>query len=59
MFHGFTGSKIEAHRFFVKLARSLSDSGFIILRFDFRCSGDSDGEFEDITLPRGVDTLHG
>lgn len=54
MFHGFTGNKSEAHRLFVHVARSLCDSGFIVLRFDFRGSGDSDGDFEDTTLPREV-----
>ncbi len=54
MFHGFTGNKSEAHRLFVHIARSLSSSGFIVLRFDFRGSGDSDGEFEDVTLPGEV-----
>lgn len=51
MFHGFTGNKTEAHRLFVHLARNLCDSGFVVLRFDFRGSGDSDGEFEDMTVP--------
>ncbi|MBS7648674.1 MAG: alpha/beta fold hydrolase [Candidatus Bathyarchaeia archaeon] len=54
MFHGFTGNKSEAHRLFVNVARSLSNSGFIVLRFDFRGSGDSDGDFEDMTLPGEV-----
>ncbi|MCX8161494.1 MAG: alpha/beta fold hydrolase [Candidatus Bathyarchaeota archaeon] len=54
MFHGFTGNKIEAHRLFVHVARSLCDSGFIVFRFDFRGSGDSDGDFEDMTLPGEV-----
>jgi len=50
MFHGFTGNKTEAHRLFVHVARALSEYGFIVLRFDFRGSGDSDGEFEDMTV---------
>ena len=54
MFHGFTGNKVEAHRFFIHVARSLCSSGFVVLRFDFRGSGDSDGEFEDMTLPDEV-----
>ncbi|MEM2740233.1 MAG: alpha/beta fold hydrolase [Candidatus Bathyarchaeia archaeon] len=54
MLHGFTGNKTEAHRLFVHVARSLCNSGFIVLRFDFRGSGDSDGEFEDMTLPGEV-----
>jgi len=54
MFHGFTGNKTEAHRLFVQVARGLCKSGFTVLRFDFRGSGDSDGEFEDMTLPGEV-----
>jgi len=54
MFHGFTGNRTEAHRLFVQVARRLSKSGFIVLRFDFRGSGDSDGEFEDMTVPDEV-----
>jgi len=54
MFHGFTGNRTEAHRFFVYVARALCDSGFVVLRFDFRGSGDSDGEFEDMTVPGEV-----
>ena len=51
MFHGFTGNKTEAHRLFVHIARNLCDAGFTVLRFDFRGSGDSDGEFDDMTVP--------
>ncbi|MEM1507507.1 MAG: alpha/beta fold hydrolase [Candidatus Bathyarchaeia archaeon] len=54
MFHGFTGNRSEAHRLFVQIARGLSSYGFIVLRFDFRGSGDSDGDFEDMTLPEEV-----
>ena len=38
-FHGFTGTKVEPHRIFVKTARELSAIGFYALRFDFRGSG--------------------
>jgi len=54
MFHGFTGHKSEAHRFFIHVARALCNAGYIVLRFDFRGSGDSDGEFEDMTVPEEV-----
>ena len=49
-YHGCTGSKVEDHWLFVKLARVLSRSGFMVLRFDFRYSGDSEGNFEGMTL---------
>ena len=54
MFHGFTGNKSEAHRLFVQFARNLCNAGFVVLRIDFRGSGDSEGEFEEMTLPGEV-----
>jgi esterase/lipase len=50
MFHGFTGHKSETHRLFVRIARALCSAGFVVLRFDFRGSGDSDGDFEEMTV---------
>lgn len=50
LMHGFTGHKGEAHRMFVKLARRLAAQGIAALRFDFRGSGDSEGEFEEVTV---------
>ncbi|MCR4403349.1 MAG: alpha/beta hydrolase [Firmicutes bacterium] len=51
LFHGFTGTKVERHRIFVKTAEALAREGIVALRFDFRGSGDSEGDFEDMTLP--------
>ncbi len=48
--HGFTGTKVEAHRMFVKLSRRLAQKGIASLRFDYRGSGDSAGESEDMTI---------
>ena len=50
MCHGFTGHKVESHRIFVKTARALAQSGLAALRFDFRGSGDSAGEFDEMTV---------
>lgn len=50
MFHGFGGQKVEAHRSFVKMAERLAANGIVTLRFDFRCSGDSEGNFEEMTF---------
>jgi hypothetical protein len=50
MCHGFTGSKSEAHRLFVNAARDFCEHGIAVLRFDFRGSGDSAGEFREMTV---------
>ena len=50
LLHGFTGTKAEAHRMFVKISRTLAEHGIASLRFDFRGSGDSAGNFEDMTI---------
>ena len=49
-FHGFTGTKVEPHRIFVKTARELAAIGFYGLRFDFRGCGDSEGDFTEMTI---------
>ena len=50
LLHGFTGTKVESHRMFVKMARVLCGAGMVVLRFDFRGSGDSAGEFSTMTI---------
>lgn len=50
MLHGFTGHKIEPHRLFVKAARRFASEGILTLRFDFRGCGESEGDFEDLTI---------
>jgi len=47
LWHGFTGTRVEPHRLFVKAARRLASEGIIAARFDFVGSGDSDGDFVD------------
>ncbi|MFZ0962973.1 MAG: alpha/beta fold hydrolase [Terriglobia bacterium] len=49
-FHGFKGSRTEAHVMFVKCSRALAQAGIASLRFDFYGSGESDGEFREMTL---------
>ncbi len=50
MLHGFTGHKAESHFLFTKTARALTDAGFACLRFDFTGSGDSEGDFKNMTI---------
>ena len=50
IFHGFGGNKMGPHFTFVKLSRILADNGFASIRFDFAGSGESDGEFINMTL---------
>jgi len=54
MCHGFTGHKAEAHRLFVTAARDFADNGLAVLRFDFRGSGDSSGDFSQMTVSREI-----
>lgn len=49
--HGWSGNLLGVwNAFFVKAARSFAKNGFAVLRFDFRGSGNSEGEFEDQTI---------
>lgn len=48
--HGLAGHKIGKHRMYVQLAECLSHVGIASFRFDFRGSGDSEGEFGEMTL---------
>ena len=52
--HGFTGMRLEAHFLFVKMSRALERAGFASLRFDFRGSGESEGEFREMTVETEV-----
>jgi pimeloyl-ACP methyl ester carboxylesterase len=49
-FHGFTGDRMESHWLFVKCSRALARAGIASLRFDFYGSGESEGEFGEVTL---------
>ncbi|MCH3964429.1 MAG: alpha/beta hydrolase [Clostridium sp.] len=55
IFHGFTGHKMGPHFIFVKLSRMLADRGIASVRFDFAGSGESDGDFIDMTVSRELD----
>lgn len=48
--HGFGGNKAGKYRLYVRLAQHLAQAGILAFRFDFRGSGDSEGDFADMTL---------
>lgn len=52
--HGFTATSTESRRLFVEAARALAGRGVASLRFDFRGSGNSEGDFASISLPSEV-----
>ena len=54
-FHGFTGNKMEPHFIFVKLSRMLEAKGIASVRFDFGGSGESDGDFADMTISKELE----
>lgn len=58
--HGFAGNKSGRYRIYVSLAEKLAQNGIASLRFDFRGSGDSEGDFHSMTINSEVeDTLLG
>ncbi len=56
MCHGYSADK-SSGRIFVEAARKLVKNGFVVLRFDPRGSGDSEGEFKDQTLTTQLEDL--
>ncbi len=55
--HGFTVDGTESHRMFINLANHLAKNGIIAINFDYRGSGYSDGNFEDLTVTREIEDL--
>lgn len=52
--HGFTGHRYEPGWIYVRVARRLAAAGVSAFRFDFRCSGESDGDFAEMTISTEV-----
>jgi len=50
MCHGLGGHKSGKHRMYVLLAEKLAEYGIATLRIDFRGSGDSEGDFSEMTI---------
>lgn len=55
LYHGFTANKLQEHRMFLKLSRALESRDIASFRFDFIGSGESDGDFEDMTVTREIE----
>lgn len=55
--HGFTGSRIDHHRFMLLLARTLHSQNHNVLRFDFIGSGESDGDFSQMSFQSEYEQL--
>jgi len=56
--HGFTGNRAGDHRLLPLLSRELMRRGVASLRFDFRGSGESEGDFSEMTVAREVEDVH-
>lgn len=48
--HGLTGDRSGPQRILCNWARQLCENGYLVVRFDFRGSGDSSGLFEETTF---------
>ena len=53
--HGYTGNRAGDHRLLPLLSRHLTRLGIASARFDFRGSGDSEGDFSEMTVAREVE----
>jgi hypothetical protein len=52
--HGLAGNRIGKYRLYVKIAERLTQLGVAALRIDFRGSGESEGDFSQITVESEV-----
>jgi len=57
MAHGFTDDKTGDNRLFVKFARKAVEDGIAVLRFDFAGSGNSEGDFSQVTIRTEIEDL--
>lgn len=56
LFHGLTGSRNGNRQLlFVKICRALEKRGIASFRFDFLGSGESDGNFEEMTVSKEIE----
>lgn len=52
--HGFTGHMSDSHFMLAKLSKTLENLNIVSIRFDFLGTGESDGNFKDMTLSNEV-----
>ena len=58
LFHGFTANRCEFGFSFVRLAKRLETAGIAVYRFDFMGSGESDGDFSDMSVSTELEDAH-
>jgi uncharacterized protein (TIGR00725 family) len=54
--HGFDGTKTDKK--YIRVARALQKEGIAVFRFDFEGCGDSEGNFEEMTIEKEVSDLN-
>ena len=55
LYHGFVGNRMEPSFIFVRFSRLLMANSIASVRFDFLGSGESDGDFEEMTLSSEIE----
>ncbi len=55
--HPFAEEKLWSHRVYVSFARKLVERGYLVVRFDMRGYGDSEGDFADISSKNHLDDI--
>lgn len=55
--HGHTGNKLGNSFFYVRMSKYFTEQGYCTFRFDFTGSGESDGEFENMTLSSELEDM--
>ena len=55
--HSFAEEKLWSHRVYVSLARKLVEQGYIVMRYDYRGYGDSDGDFKNCSIESYYDDI--
>lgn len=57
MCYGFNGCRSDVHRIAVKLGDFLEKRGIILVRFDYRGQGNSQGDMNNVTIQERVDDV--